>query len=172
VKVPILLLPCCAKTGGGTSSELMLKAPYILLAEDSDDDTFFTRRCLAAAGIELELRRCADGLQVCEFLRKCGDDLPLAIVLDLKMPLMDGFETLQWIREQPAFGHLPIVILSSSEMQQDVARAKKLGCTEYLVKPHSLPELEKLLKGLIERLLAKAGISPVSTSPKMVRPSP
>jgi CheY-like chemotaxis protein len=152
--------------------ELMLKAPYILLAEDSDDDTFFTRRCLAAAGIELGLRRCSDGLQVCETLKSGADDLPLAVVLDLKMPLMDGFETLQWIREQPAFSHLPVVILSSSEMQQDVARAQKLGCTEYLVKPHTLGELEKLLKGLVERLLAKAGISPVSISPKTVRPSP
>lgn len=152
--------------------ELMLRAPYILLAEDSDDDTFFTRRCLAAAGIELELRRCSDGLEVCDALKKCGDDLPLAIVVDLKMPLMDGFETLQWIRGQPAFSHLPVVVLSSSDMQQDVSRAQKLGCTEYLVKPHSLAELEKLLKALVERLLANAGISSASASPKTVRPSP
>lgn len=152
--------------------ELMLEAPYILLAEDSDDDTFFTRRCLAAAGCELELRRCLDGLQVCNALQSCGEDLPLAIVLDLKMPLMDGFETLQWIREQPAFSNVPVVILSSSDLQQDLARAHKLGCTEYLVKPHLLADLEKLLKGLVERLLARAGISSVSASPKMVHPSP
>jgi len=150
----------------------MLRAPYILLAEDSDDDTFFTRRCLAAAGIELELKRCSDGLEVCSLLKNCGDDLPMAIVLDLKMPLMDGFETLQWIREQPSFRHLPIVILSSSDMPQDVARAEKLGCTEYLVKPGSLADLEKLLKHLIERLLARAGLSSLSSAAKTAHPSP
>jgi CheY-like chemotaxis protein len=158
--------------GAAHMIELMLKAPYILLAEDSDDDTFFARRCLAAAGIHIELKRCSDGLEVCDALKSCGEDLPLAVVLDLKMPLMDGFETLQWIREQPAFRHLPVIILSSSDMQQDVARAKKLGCTEYLVKPHSLTELERLLKAMIERLLAKAGISLDSASPKTALPSP
>lgn len=149
----------------------MLRAPYILLAEDSEDDLFFARRCLAASGIELELRRCADGLEICSHLQKCDDDLPLAIILDLKMPLMDGFETLQWIREQSAFKHLPVIILSSSDMPQDLARAKKLGCTEYLVKPNGLRNLEKLLKNLIERLLATAGITAASDSPKRVRPS-
>jgi CheY-like chemotaxis protein len=149
----------------------MLEAPYILLAEDNDDDTFFARRCLAASGVQIELRRCADGLQLCDTLKKCDDDLPLGIVLDLKMPLMDGFETLKWIREQPAFGHLPVVILSSSDMPQDRARAEKLGCTEYLVKPFELANFEQLLKGLVERLLAREGINLASTSPKMARPS-
>jgi CheY-like chemotaxis protein len=149
----------------------MLEAPYILLAEDSDDDTFFARRCLAAAGVQIELRRCADGLELCEALKNCGNDLPMAVVLDLKMPLMDGFESLKWIREQPAFRHLPAVILSSSDMPQDRAHAQKLGCTEYLVKPNGLADLEHLLKGLVERLLARAGINLAATSPKMPRPS-
>lgn len=134
----------------------MFKAPYILFAEDSEDDTYFARRCLATAGIKIELRRCCNGVELIRELQHCGADLPLGIVLDLKMPLMDGFETLKWIREQPAFRHLPVVILSSSGLVEDQVRARDLGCTEYLVKPGSLAKLENLLSGLVKRLVARS----------------
>ena len=132
----------------------MLGAPYILLAEDSDDDTFFAQRCFAAAGQPFELRRFNNGDHLVHALRSCGADLPSAVILDLKMPLMDGFETLAWIRQQPAFGALPVIILSSSSIEEDRERARKLGATEYLVKPNSLSDLEKLLKALAMRIAA------------------
>jgi CheY-like chemotaxis protein len=134
----------------------MLEAPYILLAEDNDDDTYFARRCFAAAGIQLELKRCSNGVEITTELKGCGAHLPLAVMLDLKMPFMDGFDTLKWIREQPALAHLPVVILSSSGLEEDRKRAKALGCSEFLVKPSSLGDLELLLKKLVERLLATA----------------
>ena len=159
----------------------MLEAPYILLAEDSDDDTYFARRCFAAAGIQLELKRCSNGVEVTTELKNCGKHLPLAVMLDLKMPLMDGFDTLKWIREQPSLAHLQVVIFSSSGLDEDRKRARALGCNEFLVKPTSLADLEKLLKDLVERLLAGAipqpkqsGVSSSSpsTSAKTARPSP
>ena len=131
----------------------MLQAPYILLAEDSDDDTYFARRCFAASGTTFELKRCNNGKEVVLALQTCGEDLPRAVILDLKMPLMDGFEALDWIRHQHTYDGVPVVILSSSPLQQDVDRARQLGATEYLVKPNSLGDLEKLLKALATRLL-------------------
>ncbi|MGZ8901864.1 MAG: response regulator, partial [Limisphaerales bacterium] len=124
----------------------MVQEPYILLAEDSDDDTYFTKRCFAGAGISLKLKRCVNGVEVLSELKDCGPHLPLAVLLDLKMPLMDGFDTLKWIREQPAFAHLPVVIFSSSGLDEDRNRAMALGCTEFLVKPTSLANLAKMLK--------------------------
>jgi CheY-like chemotaxis protein len=132
----------------------MLKARYILLGEDSEDDTFFARRCFTEAGIPFELERCWNGVELCAHLERCGDDLPVAVLLDLKMPLMDGFETLKWIREHPRFSHLPVIILSSSGMFEDRERAQKLQCTEYLVKPNTLAELAVILNQLSQRLLA------------------
>lgn len=131
----------------------MLGAPFILLAEDSEDDSFFTLRCFAATGVAVEVRRCRDGEEICSALQACTDGLPWAVVLDLKMPRMDGFETLEWIRRQPNFQDLPVVVLSSSGMEIDRTRAEKLGATEYLVKPNSLPGLEVLVKELVHRLL-------------------
>lgn len=130
----------------------MLEAPFILLAEDSEDDSYFARRCFAAAGVTLEVRRYWNGQELCRALSSCGEKLPWAVVLDLKMPLMDGFEVLEWIRQQPAYAQLPVVILSSSGMEMDRARAEELGATEYLVKPNSLHELELLVKELVRRL--------------------
>jgi CheY-like chemotaxis protein len=132
----------------------MLEAPYILLAEDSDDDSFFAQRCLAASGQLFKLRRCSNGNDLIHELQSCGIDLPAAVILDLKMPLMDGFETLDWIRRQAAYAALPVIILSSSALAEDQERARALGASEYLVKPGSLADLERLLKDLAARIAA------------------
>jgi CheY-like chemotaxis protein len=146
----------CKKSFICPLSLVMLKAPYILLGEDSEDDTFFARRCFAAAGITFKLERCWNGVELCAHLERSDDDLPVAVILDLKMPLMDGFDTLKWIREHPKYSHLPVIILSSSGMLEDRERAEKLRCTEYMVKPNTLAELATLLSDLAQRLVTMA----------------
>lgn len=131
----------------------MLGDPFIFLAEDSEDDSYFTQRCFAATGVAVEVRRWRNGEEICSALQACGETLPWAVVLDLQMPRMDGFETLEWIRRHPNFQDLPVVVLSSSGMEIDRMRAEKLGATEYLVKPNSLHDLEVLVKELVHRLL-------------------
>ena len=130
----------------------MLEAPYILLADDSDDDAFFALRCFAVSGRDFEIRRCSNGAEIVRALESCGVDLPRAVILDLKMPLMDGFETLRWVRRQPAFKALSVIILSSSNLEEDQDRARALGANEYLVKPSQFAQLEQLLKELASRL--------------------
>ena len=146
----------------------MLEARYILLGEDSEEDTFFARRCFAEAGIPLKLERCWNGVELCAHLERCGSDLPIAVMLDLKMPLMDGFETLKWIREHPKFSHLPVIVLSSSGMHEDRERADKLGCTEYLVKPNTLSELAAVLTDLATRILALGSPSSIPITPSSI----
>lgn len=159
---------------------LMLEARYILLGEDSEEDTFFARRCFTEANIPLRLERCWNGVELCAYLERCGNELPIAVLLDLKMPLMDGFETLKWIREHPKFSHLPVIILSSSGMVEDRERAKKLKCTEYLVKPNTLAELTTVLTDLAHRLLTKVEVKagqlnprsfPGEANPETIRPT-
>ena len=139
----------------------MLEALYILLADDSDDDAFFAQRCFAAAGQAFEIRRCSNGAELIRALESCGSDLPRAVVLDLKMPFMDGFETLQWIRGQPSLRTLPVVVLSSSSLQEDQDRARALGASEYLVKPSTLHQLERMIKDLLSRL-SQSSIDPTA----------
>jgi len=125
---------------------------HILVAEDDPTDAFFLQRAFKRAGIPVSLHFVADGQEVISYLVGTGpfDDrsafpLPQLLLLDLHMPRLDGFHVLQWIRDQPAFRQLPIVIFSASEEPKDVSRARDLGANWYLVKPHSMDELMELV---------------------------
>jgi DNA-binding response OmpR family regulator len=79
--------------------------------------------------------------------------MPALLLLDLKMPRLDGFEVLAWLGEQPALLKLPVVVLSSSSDDSDIFKARQLGAREYIVKPLSLPDLVKAIRGLHDRWL-------------------
>jgi DNA-binding response OmpR family regulator len=67
------------------------------------------------------------------------------VLLDLNMPRLDGFEVLEWVRKQPGFNSLQMVIFSSSDETKDMNRAYSLGANWYLIKPHSMEELTALV---------------------------
>jgi CheY-like chemotaxis protein len=74
--------------------------------------------------------------------------LPSLILLDLKMPRATGFEILKWIRKHPELGQLPVLVLSGSELQDDIRRAYDVGANSYLVKPLGF----EALVGLVTRI--------------------
>ena len=115
----------------------MLKAPYILLGEDSEEDAYFAGRCFKAASIKVDLKRCANGAEVCADLKRSVGDLPLGVILDLKMPVMDGFGFLEAFKQAdfPDKERVKIIILTSSIHPEDIQRAKDYGVTSYLTKP-------------------------------------
>ena len=120
----------------------MHEFPPILVAEDNDDDFFFFRRAVRMAGIESPLLRFRDGAELVAFVEKNAsaplkrDDLPLLLFVDLAMPIMNGFEVLEWVRVNAPNRFLPIV-LSGSRREEDLKKAYALGANEYLVKPIS-----------------------------------
>ncbi len=120
----------------------MSERSIILLAEDLEDDILLIRRAFAAARVTIPLHVVRDGEEVLAYLSGLGkyssrDEFPLPdlILLDLKMPKMDGFEVLQWIRQHPQFKALRVIVLTSSEDIYDVNRAYDLGANSFLVKP-------------------------------------
>jgi CheY-like chemotaxis protein len=120
--------------------------PLILLVEDSDDDAFFFGRTLEKSGLKCSMRHVLDGAEAIDFLRKASDSLPQTIFLDLKMPIVNGFEVLEWIRTQTFPTHMQVVVLSGSEHEDDKERAAQLGATDYLVKPVKVHDLHRLLR--------------------------
>lgn len=110
--------------------------PPILIAEDNDDDFFFFRRAVRMAGIESPLLRFRDGSELVAFVEKntALPTAPLLLFVDLTMPIMNGFEVLEWIKQHAATHFLPVV-LSGSRREEDLKRAYALGAHEYLVKP-------------------------------------
>ena len=114
----------------------------ILIAEDNDDDFFIFRRAFRQAGIASPLLRFRDGSELIKFVEKnstepaLATDTPLLLFVDLAMPLMNGFEVLEWLKKNAAGRFLPVV-LSGSRREEDLKKAYALDAHEYLTKPIS-----------------------------------
>src|SRR3974390_96157 len=131
---------------------MMLDQVPILLAEDDENDIFLMGRAFDRAGIPNPLFVVRNGQEAIDYLAGTGDyakrekyPRPGLILLDLKMPWMDGFDVLKWLRGQPQFDALPVVVLTSSKLQADVDQSRQYGVYDYRVKPHGFHDLVRLL---------------------------
>ena len=127
----------------------------ILLAEDDENDVFFMRRALQKAEIGLPLQVVRDGQQAIDYLNGEGEfgdrgrhPLPSIILLDLKMPFLNGFEVLSWVGSQVSLNEIPVVILTSSAEERDRRKAAELGAKAYFVKPPK-PETLKAMMSFV-----------------------
>jgi CheY-like chemotaxis protein len=114
----------------------------ILLVEDREDDILLIRKAFERGAINNPLQVVRDGEEAIHYLAGEGRysnreeyPLPDLILLDLKLPKVDGFELVRWIRRQPGFGFIPVVVLTSSDAIRDVNRAYALGANSFMVKP-------------------------------------
>jgi len=127
----------------------------ILLVEDDPNDTFLMKRALKGAQIGNPLQVARDGQEAFDYLSgvdKFGDrtqfPFPSLIFLDLKLPYKNGFELLQWIRNEPAREACLVVVLTSSSEERDIEKAYKLGARSFLVKPPTQEMLSELMLSL------------------------
>jgi CheY-like chemotaxis protein len=127
----------------------------ILQADDDENDVVFLSYVFKNAGIPNPLYAVPDGQEVIEYLSGTGEfgnradhPIPTLIFLDLKMPRMDGLETLQWIRAHPLFHSLTVIMFTASAGQQDINRAYQLGANSFVIKPSGTDELTTLIKSL------------------------
>ncbi len=130
----------------------MLNNVPILLAEDDENDVFLMGRAFDRAGIPNPLIVVHNGQEAIDYLGGKGKfadrakhPMPGLLLLDLKMPWMDGFDVLAWLRGQPQFNTLPVVVLTSSKLQADIDKSRDLGVYDYRVKPHTFDDLVRLL---------------------------
>jgi CheY-like chemotaxis protein len=130
----------------------MLNNVPILLAEDDENDVFLMRRAFDRAGIPNPLFVVHNGQEALDYLAGKGEyaerekhPLPGLLLLDLKMPWMDGFDMLTWLRAHSEFDTLPVVVLTSSKLQSDIDRSRQLGVYDYRVKPQTFEDLVRLL---------------------------
>ncbi len=127
--------------------------PPILVVDDELDDLFFFRRAATAANLANPVDTADGGDAAIAWLTACaagdpGHVVPIAVILDLKMPRRSGFEVLAWIREHPDLHRLPVVVYTSSSLDPDVGRAYDLGANSYLVKPVTFDALVALIRTL------------------------
>lgn len=109
----------------------------ILLVEDNPSDQMLMQRAFKKSKLTNSLVTVDDGQQAIDYLFSEDDDhpLPVLILLDLKLPKVDGLEVLEQIRKSPRTRFLPVVILTSSKEQEDLVRSYELGVNSYVRKP-------------------------------------
>jgi CheY-like chemotaxis protein len=127
----------------------------ILLVDDSENDIELLRRAFRKAEFNRPLQEVHNGEEAIAYLKGEGIysdrekyPLPSLMLLDLNMPMKNGFDVLSWVRTQPAFRRLSIIILTASVRPEDVERAFALGASSYLVKPSNLDALVSMMRCL------------------------
>lgn len=126
----------------------------ILLAEDSPADAEMAIDALREANLANPIVHVEDGVEAIEYLERKGrfadrsDEDPAVLLLDIKMPRMDGLEVLRRIRANEGLRRLPVVILSSSREESDLARSWDLGVNAYVVKPVDIDQFFAAVKTL------------------------
>lgn len=119
----------------------------VLLAEDEDNDLYLMQRAFETAEISHPLVRVHDGAEGIRYLSGEGPyadrarhPLPALVITDIKMPKVDGFELLAWLRQQRQFHDLPAIAVSSSCLEEDLAKALEVGANAYYIKPSGLKD--------------------------------
>src|SRR6267378_2899334 len=127
----------------------------ILIAEDDPTDIFLLQRAFAVAEVPAILHVVRDGQEAIDYLEgeasyadRQAHPLPDLLLLDLKMPKLNGFDVLSWLKRQPGLKRLLVTVLTSSDQPQDINRAYDLGANSYLLKPHSTNDLAEVVKRL------------------------
>ena len=134
----------------------------IMLVEDSEDDREMMRFAFRKAGVENPVCELHSGDEAIAYLSGHGQyvdrerwPLPCIIITDLKMPRMNGFDLLQWMRERPEFDPIPRIVDSTSSREDDRKRAGDLGACAYFQKPLQLDHLVELVRHLDATWIAK-----------------
>jgi len=131
-----------------------MKLKTILLADDNQNDIDLTLMALSESNLTNNIDVVNDGVEVLEYLRSEGKfkgrktDNPAVILLDMKMPRMDGIEVLKNIKTDPVLKIIPVVMLTSSREESDLVRAYRLGVNAYVVKPVDFNEFKTSVKQL------------------------
>jgi len=124
----------------------------ILLVDDNEDDVYLTREAFDAASLRVHLHHVDNGEKCLQFLRKQGPyanaPSPDLILLDMHMPVMDGYEVLKEIVKDEKLRHLPVVVLTTSYEAADIQKMYGLRCNSYITKPVDFDNFVKAISQL------------------------
>jgi CheY-like chemotaxis protein len=126
------------------------RARPILVVEDNPMDLDFLLQAFAEHGVLNPVQVCRDGEEALEFIaaHPTPDDatLPLLVLLDLRLPKVDGIEVLRQARQHPVWKQIPFVVVTTSRENVDISRAYELGVNSYIVKPVDFPAFAEVVK--------------------------
>jgi len=129
-----------------------MKPIEILLVEDNPGDARLTREALAMSTIRHQLHHARDGEEAIEFLRRegafAGAPQPDLILLDLNLPRRHGREVLEDVKRDSRLKHIPVIVLTSSQAEEDIMRSYQLHANCFITKPADFEDLNKVVQGI------------------------
>jgi CheY-like chemotaxis protein len=125
-----------------------MPAQLIVLVEDNPDDQTLTLRALKKQNVANEIVVLNDGVEALEFLLDPDKPLPNLVLLDLKLPKLDGLQLLRRLRSEPRTQVLPVVVLTSSDEDRDVIEGYRLGANSYIRKPVDFNQFSEAVRQL------------------------
>jgi len=128
----------------------------IVIAEDSGPDVILVKETLRAVGIEAELKVFPDG-EGCARHLTTSEEPPDAIIIDLNLPRVDGFELLKMVRGDRRYARVPVAVLTSSRTEEDRRRSFDLGANAFITKPSKLDDFLETVGSAIRGLLGASG---------------
>jgi CheY-like chemotaxis protein len=141
-----------------------LRPIRVLLVEDSPTDLLMTKEALDRSKILLDVHSVEDGVKTMEFLRREGKyanaPRPDLIILDLNLPRKDGREVLAEIKQDPALMMIPVVVLTTSKADEDVARAYQSHANCFITKPVGFANFHEVMKSIERYWFAVATLPP------------
>ncbi len=148
----------------------MISLNRILLVDDSPRDREMALEALAANNLANEVVPLRDGVEALDYLYRRGEHAarppgnPAVILLDLKMPRLDGLEVLRQVKQDPAFRRIPVVVMTSSREEHDLVKSYDLGVNAYVVKPVRFQEFVEAVRQL-GAFWAVLNVPPPDTAP-------
>ncbi|MDP1677592.1 MAG: response regulator [Bacteroidota bacterium] len=118
-------------------------AKKILLAEDDEDNRDLIVFMVKRSGLDIELLQAENGQEAVELAER---HVPELILMDMQMPVMDGFTAVKIIKATPAIQHIPIIAFTAQTRSEDKEMTKSIGCVEHYTKPMDPVELTKLIR--------------------------
>lgn len=120
----------------------------ILLVDDNEDDILLTTEAFKEAKINAEIITCRDGIEALALLRETSQKKPDLILLDLNMPRKDGRETLSELKSDSNLKSIPVIILTTSNSEQDIAQAYNLHANSFITKPIDFNDFVSVIQNL------------------------
>jgi two-component system, response regulator len=150
--------------------------PVILMADDSVNDSDLALEALADHSLANQVIVVRDGIEALNFLLRRGrfadyqGPHPVLFLLDIKMPKVDGLEVLREMRRHPELSSIPVILLSSSQEEPDLAEARRLGATAYIVKPVGFHDFADAIKTVGKFWAVLNALRPSVDLPAVVQP--
>jgi CheY-like chemotaxis protein len=130
----------------------MCELPLVLMADDDNDNWLLAKDAFEASGAQVRMNFVEDGIELLNYLSTCGTP-PALILLDLNMPRKDGLQALKEVKSVPCLQNIPIVVLTASQVKNDLVKCRDAGANSFISKPASFSEWTQIMRSLADTWL-------------------